>query len=159
VPPAAAKQSSLQHDIARRAVGKGIRHGFLTPALPREELQAAIPNPTAAGNARQRETGRQSDSLTQLTTNYRNSLNDMFSSNTDIAASSAPSQQGDGMFLNSNSSLIDLAMIPGVEEADDTGGMELQQSADEGFGWGFIDFPNPEVFPSSKFTDDNYQDD
>jgi hypothetical protein len=49
-----------------------------------------------------------------------------------------------GGFLSRNSSLVDLAMIAPV----DADSQELSDYLSEGFG--FIDFPNPEVHPANR---------
>jgi hypothetical protein len=94
------------------------------------------------------------DSLSQLTSNYRNSLNDMSAQSLDDETETMPTpldQMRDpnaagafgGFLLSRNSSLVDLAMIPNVDETDD------QQTDFQSFGMNFVDFPNPEVYPTS----------
>lgn len=95
--------------------------------------------------------------------NYRNVLNEesaaigsSANNETDPTPLSEMQGQNDdssglfGGFLSRNSSLVDLAMIAPVDEDQ----MEHTDIANRGFG--FVDFPNPEVHPSnSGATDGN----
>jgi hypothetical protein len=152
--------------LARTAVGRGIRHGYSLNAgshpgsqpgrlaqnnnAPQGNLAAApapfeFPDQMPSAN----------DSLSQLTSNYRNSLNDMSAQSLDepddetmptpLDQMRDPNASGPfgGFQLSRNSSLVDLAMIPNVDDADD------QQTDFRSFGMNFVDFPNPEVYPTS----------
>lgn len=92
------------------------------------------------------------DSLTQLATNYRNTLNDFQGEGTgteefqfDTDPTPLSQMQGDTSsssgFFSRDPSLLELAMIPEVEEG---GGY------DSAGGFNFVDFPNPEVMPKSS---------
>jgi hypothetical protein len=53
-------------------------------------------------------------------------------------------------FLSRNSSLVDLAMLAPVEEA-----LEAPTTTDSARGFGFVDFPNPDVYPLTSNNDDD----
>jgi hypothetical protein len=151
--------------LARTAVGRGIRHGYSLnagshpanqPSRLAQNTSAPQGNATAAPGGAPFEFPDQmpsaNDSLSQLTSNYRNSLNDMSAQSLDDETMPTPLDQMrdsnasgafGGFLLSRNSSLVDLAMIPNVDEADD------QQTDFRSFGMNFVDFPNPEVYPTS----------
>lgn len=134
--------------LARRAVGKGIRHGFGAPqprtVQPPAPPPAQLPLSTSVA-----------DSLSALASNYQNSLNDDSAAvESDDDPTPLSRMQGrDGSlfdavggymgFLSRNSSLVDLAMIAPVDETllDPTN--ELEDLARD---FGFDDFPNPEIY-------------
>jgi hypothetical protein len=148
--------------LARTAVGRGIRHGYSLnagshlgqPARPGGNT-GALQGIAAASSGAPFDFPDQmpsaNDSLSQLTSNYRNSLNDMSAQSLDDETMPTPLDQmrdpnasvGYGGFLSRNSSLVDLAMIPNVDDPDD------QQTDFRSFGMNFVDFPNPEVYPTS----------
>jgi hypothetical protein len=97
----------------------------------------------------------QSDSLSQLAANYRNSLNDLAEEMdpTPLSQMQNPETTFSGFtgFLSRDSSLVDLAMIAPVED----GGNEDREAGTEteaDVGFGFIDFPNPEIIGSNPET-------
>jgi hypothetical protein len=152
--------------LARTAVGRGIRHGYSLnaashpgsqPGRPAQNTSAPLGNAAAASSGAQLEFPDQmpsaNDSLSQLTSNYQNSLNDMSAQSLDDETMPTPLDQMrdpnasgafGGFLLSRNSSLVDLAMIPNVDETDD------QQTDFRSFGMNFVDFPNPEVYPTSE---------
>jgi hypothetical protein len=165
--------TGVHQALARTAVGRGIRHSYSLgagshpgshpgsqPARPMQvqSMQtASAPQPSANVASHPGappfdfpELPNANDSLSQLTSNYRNSLNDM-SAQASLDDETMPTpldQMRDGNasgafggFLSRNSSLVDLAMIPNVDEVDD------QQTDFQSFGMNFVDFPNPEVYP------------
>ena len=168
-----AHTGSITHQaLARRAVGRGVRHGFAAAtttsaaALELERQQRTVsqaaPYPVPSTE----------ESLAQLATNYRNVLNgqgrqpagassDTARNNNDdddpTPLSEMQSRNYDGAsvgpfvggFLSRNSSLVDLAMIAPVDEelpasSSSTAAVDATQD------FGFIDFPNPEVHPSNS---------
>jgi hypothetical protein len=153
--------------LARTAVGRGIRHGYSLTAGSHPGSQparlaqnASAPQGNVNAAAARGATPfdfpdhmpSANDSLSQLTSNYRNSLNESMSTQslddetmpTPLDQMRDPSASGAfGGFLSRNSSLVDLAMIPNVDDTDD------QQTDFRSFGMNFVDFPNPEVYPTS----------
>ena len=147
--------------LARTAVGRGIRHGYSLNAGSHPGSQPARNTSASQGTTAAASSGAPfdfpdqmpsaNDSLSQLTSNYRNSLNDMSAQSLDDETMPTPLDQmrdpnasvGYGGFLSRNSSLVDLAMIPNVDDPDD------QQTDFRSFGMNFVDFPNPEVYPTS----------
>ena len=142
--------------VAKSAVGKGIRHNFTSrtlPALP----SASGPQPSETKSQAQGQRDVSQDSLTQLAANYRNSLIDHQGDDTgaehfhfDADPTPLSQMQGDASmssgFFSRDPSLLELAMIPEVEEG---GGHESTP------GFSFVDFPNPEVRPKSTEWEDN----
>lgn len=120
--------SSSQQEVARAAVGKGVRHGFMassstgaTDALASASM--IFPDPPNLGFP------AVEDSLSELTNNYRNSLQSAVSSmhnQQDESGSSEESkEQRDPSFqmynfLSRDSSLVDLAMLVPATNADTT---------------------------------------
>lgn len=180
------KQSTSQQAIARSAVGRGIRHSFMAFSQPREDPQSsvsecassttaivaatttAIAPPTATASSTSTTSTANSgdsssgnvqgssqplDSLSQLASNFQNSLNDLRPPSV-IDDALVPSH---GSFLSPTSSLIDLAMIPVLEETEEvnvTNTVEEKppppsSTTDEGYGWNFVDFPYPEIVPTT----------
>jgi hypothetical protein len=163
------QQAGIHQALARTAVGKGIRHGYCYTAVS-QPAQPVPEQPVHRGSVSQSyaaaplggtsfdfpELQTANDSLSQLTNNYRNSLNDLSSQNLDDEALmptpldqmrdfsiSASGTGAFGGFLSRESSLLDLAMIPNVD-------CDGQQSDFRSFGMNFVDFPNPEVYAMSR---------
>lgn len=149
--------------LARRAVGKGIRHGFGGPAV-------AVPPQTATTTAKLPPSSSAADTLSALASNYQNSLLNSNNDNEGLESDDDPTplSQMQGRsgtyydtpaaysgFLSRNSSLVDLAMIAPVDEGLDD---FLTETADAARGFGFVDFPNPEVHPSPKSYTEGKQD-
>jgi hypothetical protein len=167
--------TGVHQALARTAVGRGIRHSYSLgggshpgsqPARPMQ-VQSMHTASAPQGNANASlhpgappfdfpELPNANDSLSQLTSNYQNSLNDMSTSlnetqSLDDETMPTPLDQmrdgnaagAFGGFLSRDSSLVDLAMIPNVDDTDD------QQTDFRSFGMNFVDFPNPEVYPTS----------
>ena len=125
--------------LARRAVGRGIRHSFGGVS----QLQPTATPALAASSS-------VADSLSELANNYKKSLQD----DTEVAVSDddpTPLSQMQGPpdyynsssfsgFLSHSSSLVDLAMIAPVEDA-------LENPSTTAREFGFDDFPN-DMFPS-----------
>lgn len=152
-----AAPANTQQAIAQAAVGRGIRHsiGFGAAAAP------AATDTQATANAPDQQTSkflipmRVEDSLSQLANNYQNSLVDLPSYPEQAVSSSQPASQGQPAaypqepfpsLLSRNSSLVDLAMIPTLEEGE-TDAMPIVP------GMNFVDFPQPEVDPSKYRSD------
>lgn len=143
--------------VAKSAVGRGIRHNFTSRTLP-PVASAAVARPDETTSQHQAESNLSQDSLTQLATNYRNSLIDFHGNDSvvedfkfDADPTPLSQMQGDETtsssgFFSRDPSLLDLAMIP---EAEEGGGLELAN------GFNFVDFPNPEVRPKGSEWDDN----
>jgi hypothetical protein len=149
--------------LARRAVGKGIRHNFGGPASTTTTTQpftAQLPPSTHPVN-----------SLAELASNYQTSLlkssdDEVLDENEDDDDPTPLSQmQGrvgsyfddnTGAYaglLSRNSSLIDLAMIAPVDDddtMDESSSMAAAAADTSTRGFGFVDFPNPEVHPSAS---------
>lgn len=139
-----------QQAIARSAVGRGIRHNYTAPLatpsnpVPTDHVGHALPAPNS--NPGQ---SIQHDDLSQLETNFHNSLNDLQSTNHVSRSHSLPRFGG---FLSPNSSLIDLAMIPLVGDSEGNTATPAQpqngsNDDDPNIGWNFDDFPYPEIHP------------
>jgi hypothetical protein len=163
--------------LARAAVGRGIRHGYSmnTGTRPSQPLQAdevhsttvAQGTATAALSRASLSVQDSTDSLSELTNNYRSSLNELSSQDmadellptpldqmrdsNNLSPNESGSFTGSGSFacfLPRDSSLIDLAMIDNVD-------MDGQQSDFQALGMSFVDFPNPEVYPSTGDEPEN----
>jgi hypothetical protein len=155
-----------QKDLARVAVGKGIRHGFIpqqqqaAPSMNRTGVasspQVIVPSPVQASlnaltnNFKNSLQGLQSseqatnDSANQLTSENVSNQANLYQHNSS-ATLTGPSLGYIPGSLRRDDSLVDLAMIP---IADD--GME---AADAGgtTGFSFVDFP----FDASYFSNDD----
>jgi hypothetical protein len=137
-----------QQALARVAVGKGIRHGFTLPQtknssiLPQEKTPR-ISNPSAAESPVEA-------SLSALTNNFRNSLEglttptDQDRSQDRAIARMAAYIPGS---LSRDDSLVDLAMIPMVEEGDQS--IPVPSTGP----YTFVDFPWQD--PSFEYNDPN----
>jgi len=155
VESADSKATTSQQAIALRAVGRGIRHSLTTSTLPSTESPSNNATQDAFSFAMNENTSSspvmRENSLSQLVSSYRESINDL-----DCVVASdqqvCPEQQGNDPlegFLSRNSSLIDLAFIPTLADNGDQG-MGQSSSNGDSFGWGFVDFPYPELFPGSE---------
>jgi hypothetical protein len=162
-PPTNAPVSvSTQQAIAKSAVGRGIRHSYgydssaaaAASAARASEPQTAI---TESKTAFYIPAGVE-DSLSQLASNYHNSLAETPYTEQTTSQNQLQHQQSARdqdastvysdpfpMLLSRNSSLIDLAMIPNLEGEDD----HMMPMVP---GMGFVDFPQPEVDPSNTST-------
>lgn len=177
VPPTNVQQQGMaktspHHAVAQAAVGRGIRHtvgrvfqivrplcasasqssSSLVTSLPSAELLGL-----EATSDQKVPSASESNPLSQLTTNFKNSLNDMESTDAgNQSASQTKDESFDNMlfpggFLKRDDSLVDLAMIAPVENSenqdgwDQSGKQYCQENEDVGFS--FIDFPNPDIFP------------
>jgi len=137
-------QKTSKHDhasqkaIAKQAVGKGIRHGFLpaakTPTPTRETLPAPVSSSTSLSSLQETNTA---NNLSELVSNYRNSLTNIPSATNEAQTS----------VLSRSSSLLDLAMIPAVDTDSDSA---PTKPAEELTGWSFVDFPHPEIYPATN---------
>lgn len=113
--------SSSQQELARAAVGRGVRHGFISSSTPAGSATEALasasmifPDPPHLGLP-----GLQ-DSLSELTNNYHNSLQQVESSGADQAGKTTGAEEAKTEadpsfqmynFLSRDSSLVDLAML------------------------------------------------
>jgi hypothetical protein len=136
-----ASSSSSQQALAQAAVGKGVRHGFAVPASTSHESATAalasasmiFPDPP------QLELPDFQDSLSELTNNYRNSLQDAESSG-DYPGKSAnemneQTNESDPSFqmynfLSRDSSLVDLAMLIPTTNLDSNEQLSEQTSVE-----------------------------
>lgn len=136
--------ANSQQAIAQAAVGRGVRHSLGYDPKAIADVQSAA----GEGERFMLPTGVE-DSLSALTNNYQNSLAEhklyKESSPDEAPSSSNPyskqseSPNGDvPTFLSRDSSLIDLAMIPTLDETEEPPGVP---------GMNFVDFPQPEVNP------------
>jgi hypothetical protein len=171
------KPGSSHQALAQTAVGRGIRHGYTAAScgksVPRQALSTnskAEAMTSASASSSQSDLASAAlnhssftfpestvDSLSQLASNYQNTLTGGHSNDVEVEAEPTPLEQLRSRttspsgshnnyvcFLSRNSSLVDLAMIPGIDE-------DLQPSTDtNSYGLSFVDFPNPEVHPSSS---------
>ncbi|KAL7567553.1 hypothetical protein ACA910_000157 [Epithemia clementina (nom. ined.)] len=164
--------------VAQAAVGRGIRHTVgrgIASARPVGNISAAtahVPTPlrysasvsssisaeTAAQAAQKISTGAVANPLSQLASNFRNSMNDLAgdqSQEVNPTSSDLYDQMSfHGGFLRRDDSLVDLAMIPFIDTNENAGeffqdGKEHDGSTDD-VGLNFIDFPNPDVFPPDR---------
>ena len=136
--PQVSSAAASYQAVAKAAVGRGIRHSFMSrasaPALTSQPVQK---------NSSQ-------DSLSQLASNYQNSLNDhpaVGATTGGIDSDPTPlSQMEDSSdasgYFGRDSYLLELAMIPELDESGADGASPTD-------GFSFIDFPNPEVRPKS----------
>jgi len=146
-----APQGNSQQAIAQSAVGRGIRHSLGSPSSAASTSEATGPASGALDSNSFLIPVGVEDSLSQLASNYQSSLVHHSSSGPDQALSHAP-QPAQGSYspysatdpfpslLSRNSSLIDLAMIPSLEDGDS----DMPTIP----GMHFVDFPQPEVDPS-----------
>lgn len=127
--------SSSQLALARTAVGRGIRHQVIlsSKSTPVEE-GPRDPDPLLQHRC---------DSLSQLASSYQHTLKEHRSEDD----ARAQHEQFLG-HLSRDSSLVDLAMIPSLEDAESFHPESGMSTKDE-CGWGFVDFPYPELDPSS----------
>lgn len=134
--------------LAQAAVGRGVRHTVSidhTTYASSPQAKSSEPAPSAASSATRISnsgTNTQND-LSELALNYKNSLNDFLQ---DVE----PNPIGNTGFLSRNSSLIDLAMIPSVEEEEQLSVNEpSSQDIDPySLGLNFVDFPNSDFHQS-----------
>jgi hypothetical protein len=139
----------VHHELARRAIGVGIRHGLIGSTSNASLPAPAQVLPTSTSTA---------NSLSELASNYQNSLKeDIVTEESDDDPTPLSKMQCritnsfDTMlepayvgFLSRNSSLIDLAMLAPVEEnpGDLSSGGEGNGNQSRG-SYEFLDFPNP----------------
>lgn len=162
--------------VAQAAVGRGIRHNYtarLPPNVPTATPRRDVNPPMTASPVNPRGAARSYSSssqvqtqpapsgtrtsstpLSQLVTNYQNTLQDMSSSNAP-AESTDPTplnemQEPYSGFLSREDSLIDLAMIPIVDYSGEQSEPALEDGAqnEDDISFNFIDFPNPDVYPT-----------
>lgn len=129
-PTKIAQPSSLAtpQELARAAAGRGVRHSFGAAAV--------------ASSAAEPVGLHVNTSLSQLELNFRSSFNDLNSNSLLADADADPTPLDEMMaphygFLSRNSSLIDLAMIPAVDDN------EHPSTNPDTFGLNF-DFPDPD---------------
>lgn len=141
--------SSTSHQaLARAAVGKGVRHGFSVPSSATEALSSAsmifpdsppLPVPDLQ------------DSLSELTNNYRNSLQNAVKSTEDTKDQENESDPSFDMyhFLRRDSSLVDLAMLVSTVEPENMGSVEPTPVNEmRNSTLSFVDFPHQDFDPS-----------
>lgn len=126
--------SLSQQDLARVAVGRGIRHSFTVQKTV--SSTSVPPLPTATPNPLLPQPG-QTSALSALQNNFRNSLQDFMSDETTGAELTSNSEASSSLIqytpgsLRRDDSLVDLAMIPIFEDG----------AANPYNGYTFVDFP------------------
>mmetsp|Transcript_6272 Transcript_6272/g.8160 ORF Transcript_6272/g.8160 Transcript_6272/m.8160 type:complete len:495 (-) Transcript_6272:119-1603(-) len=170
---------SSHQAVAQAAVGRGIRHGYSAHFSGQQRLSSSsvmqAGNPENAATSTTNATFSSSSNndaeasrsvptnpLSQLVSNYQNTLNDMSSvyaltEGTDPTPLDQMRDTPFAGFLSREDSLIDLAMIPILDNnADHSSYAEAPSSAgahddnDDDGGFNFIDFPNLYVYPSTE---------
>ena len=141
-----------QQALARVAVGRGIRHSFNIP----QQNAAAKPPPLVVPNASNSSVAESTQaSLSALQSNFQNSLQNSQSegaeSTTQIMGDSNNQEPelSNGFIpgtLRRDDSLVDLAMIPMLDDSDQI------QDIDGSHGLTFVDFPWQD--PSSPSNSD-----
>jgi len=162
-----------QKAIARVAVGKGVRHGFV-PQLSKSRLKNPATSSQISGRQQVSATritpSPVQASLTALTQNFNQSMHETIKSNVDMKGEShtvashqdikqnqlpAPAalptgNQGRVSYvpgsLHRDDSLVDLAMIPIIGD-----GTIMESNGDVSSGFSFVDFP----FDSNIFSSDD----
>ena len=155
--------------VAKAAAGRGVRHSYVAPVVASAASEArqssGAGDATAALNAASfafpEPSNPAADSLSLLTSTYQNSLNDMSTAEA-LAQGTDPTPLNEMQpreeptpsasftgFLSRDSSLVDLAMIPSVEE-----GLPPCTDSSKSLGLSFVDFPHPDVYPSSLASQD-----
>lgn len=147
--------TGAHHELARRAIGRGIRHGLggstmpkLLPPVPMP-LLPPVPMPILSSST------STANSLSELANNYQNSLKDDVVTEDSDDNPTPLSQMQNGMcstfdggmldsteFLSRNSSLIDLAMLAPVDEALNGTNTDDDNGNHSGESFEFLDFPN-----------------
>eukprot|EP00544_Gedaniella_sp_CCMP2646_P015033 CAMPEP_0202485252 /NCGR_PEP_ID=MMETSP1361-20130828/4135_1 /ASSEMBLY_ACC=CAM_ASM_000849 /TAXON_ID=210615 /ORGANISM="Staurosira complex sp., Strain CCMP2646" /LENGTH=433 /DNA_ID=CAMNT_0049114105 /DNA_START=236 /DNA_END=1537 /DNA_ORIENTATION=+ len=110
--------SSSQQELARAAVGRGVRHGFLPSASAGSATEALASSSMIFPDPPQLGLPDLQDSLSELTSNYQNSLQDAGANSAEQGSDGSASQHS-GIdpffqmynFLSRDSSLVDLAML------------------------------------------------
>lgn len=135
------KEGSSHVALAKAAVGKGIRHSFTVSSVAKAQ-------PRSDADVQRTESAQRSSvsssNLAQLEDAYQSSLNDVgYDKLEDPTPLSEMCQDGSATepffgFLSRNSSLVDLAMIPGVEAESPS---KARDSSQSGESLSFIDFP------------------
>ena len=144
-------KTGAHHELARRAIGRGIRHGLGGSALPKFlppvpiPLLPPVPLPVLSAST------STANSLSELANNYQNSLKDdvVTEDSDDNPTPLSQMQNGtfySGMsdstgFLSRNSSLIDLAMLAPVDEALKGTNTDDDNENHSGESFDFLDFP------------------
>jgi len=177
--PGESLSSDPHRALARSAIGRGVRHNFggssatihsggaqssnasaSSRSVPTEVVWAAEKGSGASTN--NHDEGFKDpmmscfdphESLSQLESNFRNSLNDLRGAD-DLPKDAEPTPLNEmrsdsltdlggqvGHFLPPNSSLIDLAMIPSVEDSLPP----ASHTDPANFGLCFVDFPDPDL--------------
>ena len=146
--------TGAHHELARRAIGRGIRHGLggstvskLLPPVPMP-LLPPVPMPILPAST------STANSLSELANNYQNSLKeDVVTDGSDddptplsqmqnVMSSTFDSGMLDNSgFLSRNSSLIDLAMLAPVDEALNGNCADEENGNHCGESFEFLDFP------------------
>lgn len=161
--------SGSQQGIAKLAVGKGIRHGYqhsqsVPFAQPRSKKHINALTVSTGEASGSEGPGAATRNLKELESNFALSMiqktttkeiPDSGENQVDPTPLSALSGRIDDSnfdtFLDRESSLVDLAMIPGAEDISDDGtGADNIYFSNE---WNFIDFPQPEVDPRNRTRD------
>ena len=149
------------HAVAQAAVGRGIRHGVgrsqVQVSTRSGLLSQTVPVDVPSSEPEVKPAATVANPLSQLATNFQNSLNDLVSVDAvpqePAVSTTTISDQAlfPGGFLRRDDSLVDLAMIPVVENSEVPGELlqvgTNKEEATEDVGLCFIDFPNPDIFP------------
>lgn len=148
--------SSSQQELARAAVGKGVRHGLVPPAASAGSATEALasasmifPDPPQLGLP------DLENSLSELTNNYHNSLQDSELDHPGRGADGTTTQSSESdpsfqmyNFLSRDSSLVDLAMLIPTTNADEADVAESSAAMEptpvnelSASAMSFLDFP------------------
>lgn len=166
------KQGSGFRELAQTAVGRGIRHSFVasgssvqnsagaqtinqgsTNSLSQvpQSIRSTTSSETSHHDRTPGEVANIQECLSELTSNYHRSLASIDADPTPLSQMQNFSLSGShgssaqfGGFLSRNSSLVDLAMIADRESDDIMSGLGTGMDID---GLGFVDFPNPDLYP------------
>jgi hypothetical protein len=134
------ESTASQQALARSAIGRGIRHGWTIACANKADHQV-VSDETEPFSEDAR-----SKCLSQLESNYRSSMDDLeregaMLENTDpTPLDEMQSTRPAYGFLSQNSSLVDLAMIPGVDEV-----LSLNADHCSNCSLTFVDFPNDTI--------------
>ena len=139
-----------QRDIARVAVGRGIRHGLTKSQIqahPRATAVHSSSSTLAHSSSGSQVVGSSpvQEGLDALTSNFRNSLNDLPQAEgiSHGQVPQQPSSRNRGYVpgsLRRDDSLVDLAMIPTLDETGHDSNAN-PSTAGNSSGFDFVDFP------------------
>jgi hypothetical protein len=141
-------QSGSYHALAQSAVGRGIRHGYSSSSFTKISSASSVAEASTYDANYFLDPPSSSDSLSELASNYRSSIGNALllgvAEPTPLDEMQHLAAREDHLpklgFLSRNSSLVDLAMIPGIDD-DDGDGLPSTDTS-KTYGMSFVDFPN-----------------